>query len=212
MNDLPLFPLGLVLLPGETVPLHIFEPRYRELAARCVDGDEPFAIALEDAHGRRDVACTARITRVLRTYPDGRSNILVVGERPVLLHAVHDVRAYRTADAEPLDDVVARAGAAEEERAASLYRELAVALDSEQADAPEPGPGLSYRIAGRLELPTEVKQELLESRDEAERLRRVADLLDGLARGLAVTAEVQARAVRNGRVRTAEEIAGELGL
>ena len=63
MDDLPLFPIAIVLLPQEDIPLHIFEPRYRELAARCLEGDEPFAIVFEDDSGQRSVGCTASSTR-----------------------------------------------------------------------------------------------------------------------------------------------------
>jgi len=77
LDDLPLFPIAIVLLPQEDIPLHIFEPRYRELTARCLERDEPFAIVLEDDAGQRSVGCTARMVRVDR-MPDGLSHLATV--------------------------------------------------------------------------------------------------------------------------------------
>jgi hypothetical protein len=78
-RDLPLFPLELVLVPGEPLPLHIFEPRYQELLDRCVDSDEPFVLVLQDEQGMRELGCTAEITDVMERFPDGRANIATLG-------------------------------------------------------------------------------------------------------------------------------------
>ena len=211
--DVPLFPLGLVLLPGELQPLHIFEPRYRELATRCEEGDEPFAIALHDGEGLRRVACTALITEVLERFPDGRSNILVRGADPVELVAVHDVRAYRTADVEPLVDDPPEAPEALQQRALEAYAALLTDTPGRaKPEPPEAGAGLSYALAGRIEFDVEVKQELLEERDEGRRLVTVARLIEQVHRGFRIAGEVQRRAMANGRVRTPEEIAAFLDL
>jgi Lon protease-like protein len=213
ITDVPLFPLGLVLLPGELQPLHIFEPRYRELVARCEAADEPFVIALNDADGLRRVGCTAVITEVLERFPDGRSNILARGVDPIALIEVHDVRAYRTADVQLLVDVPAEAPPALQERALEAY--AALLTDTPGRTKPEPpatGPRLSYALAGRIEFEADVKQELLEERDEARRLLTVARLIEQVHRGFRIAGEVQRRAMANGRVRTPEEIAAFLGL
>src|SRR4051794_41690309 len=82
LPDLPVFPLPLVLLPGELLPLHIFEPRYRELVARCLAGPEPFCVVLEDDAGVRETGCLARDLTVLERLADGRLNIVVSGGGP----------------------------------------------------------------------------------------------------------------------------------
>jgi Lon protease-like protein len=213
LADLPLFPLGLVLLPEELVPLHIFEPRYRELVARCEARDEPFAIALQDATGLRDTACTARIQRVLDRLPDGRSNILVRGERPVRLLEVLDVRAYRTAVADPLADTREEDDERLQDAALDAYAALVgAAADLDLPEAPARGPQLSYRLAGLVDFGPDVKQGLLEDRDEPSRLAEVTRLLVEVRRGLLLAGEAQARARRNGRVRLPDELAAELGL
>lgn len=211
MDDLPLFPIAIVLLPQEDIPLHIFEPRYRELTARCLEGDEPFAIVLEDDTGQRSVGCTARIVEVLEKFDDGRSNILVRGEEPVAIEAVHEERSYATATATPLEDSVERAGAEAEADALAAFAALQQAIGDE-AEPPVAAPGLSYALAGRVDWPPATKQALLEDRDERARLRRVTLLLRAAARGLALADAAQERARKNGRVRTADELAAELGL
>jgi Lon protease-like protein len=213
LADLPLFPLGMVLLPEEEVPLHIFERRYRELVARCHSAGEPFAIVLEDETGVRDTACTARITHVLERMPDGRSNILVQGEQPVRLLELLDVRSYRTAVADVLRDTRREADLDAQHAALAAYGALGESADDlDLPDPPLAGPHLSYRIAGRVGFGTDVKQRLLEERDEGARVDEVTRLLAEVRRGLVLAAEAQARARRNGRVRLPEELAAELGL
>ena len=211
-RDLPIFPLELVLVPGEPLPLHIFEPRYQELLDRCVDQDEPFVLVLQDESGLRDVGCTAEITDVLDRFPDGRANIATLGREVVRLERVHDEHAYRSAVVEVLDD--APAEAPEEQQAAALaaFAGLVDELADDAPDLPVPGPGLSYSLIARIDLGIEAKQDLLEERDETVRLETVTGLLAEIHRGLVLTRETQARAARNGRVRTPEELAAELGL
>jgi Lon protease-like protein len=213
LDDLPLFPLQLVAVPGELIPLHVFEPRYRELVQRCRTGDEPFGIVFADDDGLREVACTVQIVETLNEFADGRSNILVRGEDPVRLVEVFDSSAYRTATAEVLVDDVHLADPARQDRAVDVFRRLALANDGdEEPNVPPRGPQLSYALAARVEIAQDVKQQLLEDRDEGHRVEVITDLLERLTTGVVVAREIQARARRNGRVRTPEEIAEELGL
>src|SRR5919198_2366055 len=85
IDSLPLFPLGLVLLPHEKVPLHIFEERYRVMIGECLQDDGQFGIIWLADDGLREVGCTARIERVLERFDDGRLNILVEGDEPFRL-------------------------------------------------------------------------------------------------------------------------------
>ena len=105
-----------------------------------------------------------------------------------------------------------RAAIADDPEAAEALRRLEAGELDTAPELPEPGPGLSYAHVARVDLDLRVKQRLLEDRDEARRLREVADLLAEIHRGLVLTRETQARARRNGRVRTADELAAELGL
>src|SRR3954454_10559199 len=85
LPDVPVFPLPLVLLPGELLPLHVFEPRYRELVTRCLAGPETFCVLLEDDDGPREVGGLARDLTTLERLADGRLNVVVSGGEPVRL-------------------------------------------------------------------------------------------------------------------------------
>src|SRR3954462_6809281 len=100
----PLFPLGIVLLPSEVVPLHIFEERYKTMLGECMATDGEFGIVWLSDDGLREVGCTARVTQVLAEFDDGRSNILVAGGQPFRLLRRIDDMAYPAGEIELLDD------------------------------------------------------------------------------------------------------------
>lgn len=210
--ELPIFSLELVLVPGEPLPLHIFEQRYQDMVAWCEEHDEPFVLVYSDDDGMRDIGCTAEITEILEQFPDGRSNIVTLGGVVVRIDRVHDEHSYRSAIVDPVTDAPADAPLEEQEAAIAIYTRLANELDGPAPEAPEPGPGLSYALLARVDIGHDVKQSLLEDRDEVHRLEVVTGLLTEIHRGLVLTRETQERARRNGRVRTPEELAHELGL
>lgn len=199
-EELGLFPLGLVLLPTERVPLHVFEPRYRELVGECIDGDGEFGLIFSDDDGMRRVGTRARVAEVLETFPDGRLNVVVEGgERFFMVELTTGRRSFHTADVEPVRDDEAGPPAAEDaERALEAFRAVAEAAEAE-ADPPEAtAPLLSFDLAGRVELPAERKQELLELRSESERLRFIARLFGEAERALRFAAELRGRSAKNG--------------
>src|SRR5918995_7547185 len=100
----PLFPLGLVLLPGEKVPLHIFEERYKQMIGECLDEEREFGIIWLADDALKDVGCAARITRVLERFDDGRLNIVVEGTVPFRLTRRIEDLPYPAGDVEPLAD------------------------------------------------------------------------------------------------------------
>ena len=125
LPDLPVFPLPLVLLPGELLPLHIFEARYRELVARCLAGPEPFCVVLEDDDGVREVGCLARDLTVLERLADGRLNVVVSGGEPVRLGPIDDeAHSYLSAEATVLEDDEEPVAVDEIEAALAAYRAL----------------------------------------------------------------------------------------
>jgi Lon protease-like protein len=76
---LPLFPLAVVLLPRNTLPLHIFEERYKEMIGLVIETGEEFGVVLAAKEGIARVGCTASIEQVLQRYPDGRLDIITLG-------------------------------------------------------------------------------------------------------------------------------------
>src|SRR5689334_22045857 len=125
----PLFPLGLVLIPRELVPLHIFEERYKLMIGECLEQQTEFGIVWLSDDGLKDIGCGARIERVLERFEDGRLNILVEGTAPFRLVRRIDDLPYPAGDVQPLADDPedpddARAIAAARKRYADLVAEV----------------------------------------------------------------------------------------
>ena len=199
--DLGLFPLDLVILPGEKVPLHLFEPRYRQLYADCVLEDRPFVIVQAGPTGPADVGCSTRFDTLVRRFEDGRLNVIVVGLEPVELVEESEGRLYFSARVRPLADDPGEPEAELADRVLTRFRALAGLPDDAMPPAPE-GVPLSYAIAGAFELPPGPKQELLESRDEAGRLAMVQEILSAVDQELQHARLAAERASSNGRVAT----------
>src|ERR687897_3616330 len=104
MDEIGLFPLGLVLLPTEQVPLHIFEPRYRELIGECLEAEEPFGLVYADDDGIREVGTLARVLEVTDRFEDGRLNIVVEGGERFRLVELTGGRSFQTGTVEPVVD------------------------------------------------------------------------------------------------------------
>lgn len=197
--DLGLFPLDLVLLPGERVPLHLFEPRYRQLYADCVLEDRPFVILRASPQGTADVGCSARFETLVQRFEDGRLNVVVAGVEPVRVVEETDGRLYFSAHVEPLADDPADAPDDLVARVMDRYRDLA-GLDAGAPPGLPEGVPRSYAVASRFELPPEPKQALLEERSEPRRLELLAGLLEQVGREMAHARLAARRAAANGKV------------
>ena len=101
---IPLFPLGVVLLPRMPLPLHIFEERYKEMIARCIDENIPFGVVYASGSRLQSSGCTARVERVIEEYDDGRSDILTLGERRFHIDEMLEKRSYMEADVSYFED------------------------------------------------------------------------------------------------------------
>ena len=201
MARLGLFPLPLVLLPTERVPLHIFEPRYRELIGDCVDRDEEFGIVLLQPNGEiHDVGTRAAVTEVLQVLPDGRMNIIVAGgDRFRLLEVDHE-HAYASAAVEELVDEHDPAAPADIERALTAFRSLQQAAGSSASVPDSDSPLLDFELAARVEFASDRKQALLEVTSPRLRMVQVAELLEQAQEAVAIERDVRRRASSNGRV------------
>ena len=198
MEEIGLFPLGIVLLPTERVPLHIFEPRYRELIGECLELDADFGLVYADEDGVREIGTLAHVSDVLEEFEDGRLNILVEGGARFRVQQLTRGRSFMTAEVEPMDDDGVEAQRDVAGRAAGAFRALAALAGAETEDPDESSPQLSFELAAHVELAAEAKQRLLESRSEQERLELVAELLDEARQTLIATRELGERAKRNG--------------
>jgi Lon protease-like protein len=198
MEEIGLFPLGIVLLPTERVPLHIFEPRYRDLIGECLEEDGEFGLLYADEAGVRDVGTRARVAEVLERFDDGRLNVVVEGGARFRVERLTRGRSFMTAVVELVEDDPSAIEAETASRAAGAFRALAALAGAETDPPDESSPQLSYELAAQVELAADAKQDLLESRSEQERLELVAELLDLARQTLIATRELGDRAKRNG--------------
>jgi Lon protease-like protein len=202
MAEIGLFPLELVLLPTERVPLHIFEDRYKELIGECLAHEAEFGLVFADERGLREIGTFAGVSEVLERFPDGRLNILIEGRERFRLLELTRGRSFHTAEVEQVADDEEDADGDDVARALDQFAELKEITSSEVDDPdPELGP-LSFQLASRVDFGAEVKQQLLEQRSEARRMHVVAELLENAVRTMALEREVRERASQNGKVST----------
>jgi Lon protease-like protein len=202
--ELPIFELPVVILPGELLPLHIFEERYVRMIGHCLETAEPFGIVFRDEEGTAHrIGCTARVTEVLERFDDGRMNIVVTGEQPFRVLERFEEAEYPAGEVEPID----RGDEAEDEdsEAADMARQaFAELVKRVSGDQPPEDLDLAaedaYGIAARVELPVETKQALLEQRSEPERMRMLGNALRALVAAVARSGEIAERAKMNGKV------------
>jgi len=198
----PLFPLGLVLLPSEVVPLHIFEDRYKDMIGRCLEESEEFGVVWLSDGGLREIGCSAAITEVLEEMDDGRLNILVRGSMPFrLLRRIEDL-PYPAGDIEPLQEAPEEID--DDGEAAEAHERYADLVDRATDSRPEPADLLgmtAFAMAATIDFELEDKQSLLEIRSERERLKAVRGLFDTAIRKLDYADRAGERAKSNGRIR-----------
>ena len=203
MEEIGLFPLGMVLLPTERVPLHIFEPRYRDLIAECLEHEREFGFVYADDDGIQAVGTRAVVSDVVERLSDGRLNIVVEGRERFRLVELTSGRSFHTGRVETLVDRPDPAPTPVVTRALELFERV---LKETGADvtAPEPGhPQLSFALAGCFELAPPVKQDLLRRTSESERLELVCEILDRAGTEAVRLREIHERAQGNGRVHQA---------
>jgi Lon protease-like protein len=210
LRGFPLFPLGIVALPGESVPLHVFEDRYKRMIEHCLSADpgsveREFGIVWLSDEELKEVGCACEIERVLERMDDGRLNILARGTRPFRLLERQDDLPYPAGVVEFLSDETAEQQGDADEVAGTSARELYGELVEQATDrtlgAEEVGAMDAYEMAGTVEFGTDAKQELLELRSENARLRLLALLLRAAIKRLELIDRAQARAQSNGKVR-----------
>jgi Lon protease-like protein len=199
-TELPIFELPVVLLPGELLPLHIFEERYKRMIGRSLDSGEPFGIVFrDDTGGARNVGCTARVADVLERFEDGRLNIVVTGESPFRVLDRADAPEFPVGEIE-LIDATDEPDPDDEEAARGARAAFAELLDqvSEEGPSEEIVEQGAYELAGRIELPADTKQRLLELRSEDERMRLLERALRTVADAVRRSQQIAEAAKGNG--------------
>jgi Lon protease-like protein len=200
-RDFPLFPLQLVALPTEYVPLHIFEDRYKTMIGEVLDRDVEFGIVWLADEELKGVGCAAQVSRVLERFDDGRLNVLCQGTRPFRLVERQEHLPYPAGTVEFLDDKEERPDPATAERAHSSYAALVEQATDKTPDEVELDTLDAYAMAATVDFGLDAKQGLLELRSENARLRLVDRLFRAASKRLELMERAQERARSNGKVR-----------
>jgi len=200
VRDFPLFPLGIVALPSELVPLHVFEERYKTMMARCLEEESEFGIVWLADDGLREVGCACEIAEVLERMPDGRLNLVARGTRAFRIEARQEELAYPAGTVEFLED---RDEAVDPDAAAeahAAYAELVSQATDREPDEEEIGGMTAYEMAATVEFGLDAKQGLLDLRSETARMKLVTRLFRAALKRLDFIDRAQARARSNGKV------------
>ncbi|HEY4450778.1 MAG TPA: LON peptidase substrate-binding domain-containing protein [Solirubrobacteraceae bacterium] len=208
LRSFPLFPLGIVAVPGESVPLHIFEERYKRMIERCLAApqgslEREFGIVWLAEDELKPVGCACAVEQLLERLDDGRLNVVVQGTRPFRLLERQDDLPYPAGMIEFLEDEPEEADGGAAAAARSLYRELVLQATDREIEGDELERLGSYAMAATVEFDVSDKQQLLELRFESARMQLLARLLKASLERLEILERAQVRALSNGKVRLA---------
>jgi Lon protease-like protein len=201
MAELGLFPLPLVLVPTERIPLHIFEPRYLELIEECVATGGDFGLVLATGDGAvHEVGTRASVQRVLEVLEDGTMNVVVEGGERFRLLELTKGRSFTTGLVEPVVDLDEPADEGDLIRAAELFAQLAEVAESD-VDLPDiDAPQFEFELAARVDFGVDPKQELLASTSPRARVKRLNELLEIAIEAVRLEHTLRERAGQNGKV------------
>lgn len=201
MALLPLFPLDVVLLPGAPLPLHIFEPRYREMIAECRADEAPFGVIRALEEGIAEVGCTAEIVSVTKEYPDGRLDLVAEGRKRFEVLELNRDRSFLQAEILLIADKPGAAATEDKARAIQLHLEILSLAGAVQDLAAADQGALSFYLAGSLPLDLDFKQKLLAMRSESARIQAVAAYLETILPNLRRASRAREKAGGNGHAR-----------
>jgi Lon protease-like protein len=198
---LPLFPLDLVLLPGTPLPLHIFEPRYKEMIGECLAQDTHFGVIRALDEGIAEVGCTAEIVTVTKEYPDGRLDLVAEGRKRFEVLELNQDRSFLQAEVLLVPDEPGAPADNDKARAIQVHQEILSLAGAVQDLSAADQSALSFYLAGSLPLDLDFKQKLLATRSEGERIQAVASYLEGILPNLRRAARAREKAGGNGHAR-----------
>ena len=200
VRDFPLFPLGIVALPSELIPLHIFEERYKTMIGHCIEEDAEFGIVWLADDGLRPVGCACEIAEVLERMPDGRLNLVARGTRAFRIEARQDELPYPAGTVEFLDDRDEKPDSGAATAAQAAYAELVLQATDRIPDPGDLAAMTAYEMAATVDFGLDAKQGLLDLRSEDARLALAARLFRAALRRLDFVERAQTRARSNGKV------------
>ncbi len=199
-QPLPLFPLDVVLFPGAPLPLHIYEPRYKEMIRELLGTPARFGVIRVTADGIVDVGCTAEIVALAKEYEDGRMDIVCEGRERFEVMSLDSERSFLRAEVLYFVDDPERPKKEEVARLLELHREM-LALLGASTDLPAEDDGrLSFAIAASMPFDLDLKQKLLASRSERQRVTELTSYYDKVLPALRRALKIRQKAGGNGHV------------
>jgi Lon protease-like protein len=197
---IPLFPLDVVLFPGAPLPLHIFEERYKEMIGLCLKQQSSFGVVRARQEGLAVIGCTARIVRMHR-YDDGRMDILCQGERRFEIEALENARPFLEAQIDFVDDEDDQASRHLREECLALHFETLELAGIESAEMPASLDGpISFQLASNLPADLGFKQQLLNSRSDAQRTEYLREFYNAILPKLRAGVTARKTAAHNGHI------------
>jgi Lon protease-like protein len=195
---LPLFPLDGVLFPDTPLPLHVFEPRYKEMIGECLDRKLTFGVVRAKENALAEIGCTAEIVAVTKKYDDGRLDIVSEGRRRFQIRNVNHERSFLQGEVVYFEDDPGLKKSVDVQRAVKLHAQIMELLAAE-AGPPDPeDPQLSFHLAGTLPLDLDFKQTLLGLRSESERVIGLIEYYEAILPNLRRAVKARQKAGGNG--------------
>ncbi len=199
MNLLALFPLDVVLFPGAPLPLHIFEPRYKEMVNECLEQKRPFGMVRANKNALSEVGCTAVILNVSKKYEDGRLDIVTEGKQRFEIVQLSQERSFLQGEVLYFEDDPPEIAAADLETVVQLHKQLLDVLGQDVAIDHQQSP-VSFQLAHELPVDLDFKQSLLEMKSEAERVETLIEYYRATIPKVEKTLRTREKATSNGHV------------
>jgi Lon protease-like protein len=196
---LPIFPLDVVLFPGAPLPLHIFEPRYKELITECMTQKTPFGMVRARENALAEVGCTAVILDVNKTYADGRFDISTEGGQRFAVRQLNQERSFLRAEVVFFDDEPSQVSKTENDTVIHLHQQLFEVL-GQHIEVEKTYPSLSFQLANELPVDLDFKQSILEMKSEAERVETLIEYYRATIPKVEKTMRARDKASGNGHI------------
>jgi len=196
---LPLFPLEIVVFPGAPLPLHIFEPRYKEMIGECLSQERPFGMVRAKENALSAIGCSARILTIIKKYEDGRMDIAAEGAQRFEIIKVNQERTFLQAEVAFFDDEPSIVSKSAADTVVQLHEQL-FAVMGQTVEVDRDATYLSYRLAQDLPVDLDFKQTLLEMKSEAERVEILTEYYRATIPKVENSLRVRQRASGNGHV------------
>jgi len=196
---LPLFPLEIVLFPGTPLPLHIFEPRYKEMIAECLEQKRAFGMVRVKENALASVGCSATILNVIKKYDDGRLDIAAEGQKRFEIETLNQERSFLQGEVIYFDDEPSQVEKGSRETLIQLHEQL-FAILGQNVEIEKDAPSLSFHLASELPVDLDFKQALLEMKSEAERVETLTEYYRATIPKVEKTLLARQRASGNGHV------------